>query len=275
MSNQSQHNEVRNSVRQILDEIDRDMDAMDVDRIDTLVRQLEPAPNEENVEAMLRRIERRVEAEKRSSATKSFFRHAALACACLIVVCTLLSGAAEAFRWETLLQFIRPLTDVLVYGRPHGEQMQERGMTESNGEEGVSTVSTIVESDLESGLYEAFPNEKKAFETLLAKYALTQMSVFEDEEMRFATLTLETDGKELYVQIQSFTNEELLVNMLFEYTSDTVREVGIRGVTVTVRLNEDTYSCNWVDRLAAFNVWNAASEDIAIEVAGILIGGSP
>lgn len=128
---------------------------------------------------------------------------------------------------------------------------------------------------MESGLYEAFPNEKKAFETLLAKYALTQMSVFEDEEMRFATLTLETDGKELYVQIQSFTNEELLGNMLFEYTSDTVREVGIRGVTVTVRLNEDTYSCNWVDRLAAFNVWNAASEDIAIEVAGILIGGSP
>lgn len=273
MSNQSQHNEVRNSVRQILDEIDRDMDAMDVDRIDTLVRQLEPAPNEENVEAMLRRIERRVEAEKRSSTTKSFFRHAALACACLIVVCTLLFGAEEAFRWETLLQFIRPLTDVLVYGRPHGEQMQERGMTESNGEEGVSTVSTIVESDLESGLYEAFPNEKKAFETLLAKYALTQMSVFEDEEMRFATLTLEADGKEVYVQIQSFSNDELLTNALVEYSREKLREISINGVAVSVYQNVDDYSCSWVDLLASYNVWNAASEDIAIELASILIGG--
>lgn len=275
MSNQSKQQEVRNSVRQILDEIDRDLDSMDLNRINALAAGPEPAPGEEDAEALLRAVEKRWRDERRQSQVKSFFVHAGRVCAALAVAGALTVGAASAFRWEAFLQFLQPLAEVFSLASYHiGEDaLPLKAEEPAAGEEDEG--EAIPRAGREAALYQALPNEEKPLRALLAVYPMTDLQLYSDEEIRFATLTLKAEGGDVLVDIQAVSDPEILSGTMFEYAQAKTDELSLNGVSVSLYQNEAYYGCGWTNLLSAYHVWNAPTKDITVDIAKILIGGPP
>lgn len=275
MSNQSKQQEVRNSVRQILDEIDRDLDLMDLDRINALAAGPEPAPGEADAEALLHAVEKRWRDERRQSQAKSFFAHAGRFCAALAVAGALTAGVASAFHWEAFLQFLQPLAEVFTLASFHiGEDappLKAEEPVAGEADEGEA----IPQAGREAALYQALPNEEKALRALLAAYPMTDLQLFSDEEMCFATLTLQAEGGEVLVDIQAVSDPKILSSTMFEYAQAKTEEAVVNGVSVSLYQNEAYFGCGWTNLLSACHVWNAPTKELTVDIAKILIGGPP
>lgn len=245
------------------------IDAARVARILELLGEAEPA--EAQREEIWRRVQEKLDRQKRSARIAALSRRAAVVLLALILAAAALWGTARAFHWPSLLMQWLPAE---TFGIKFTEQTPEEGAADA----AVHYVED--NTDTEFLVYERLEDVPAVVEGypitpgwLPEGYAFQFGSVYRDENMEMYTLRFGRGDEAIEVVINIFSDQANFLGYQYEHEEEIPLKMAIRDRDVTVYINAESGETlvYWIqdEKCQYFISGRLTEEEIAAAVGGL------